>query len=188
MHTAQTLIEAAITLFARGGAREVTMAAIARMTGAPSGSVYHRFPDRPSLLSAVWRHTARDFEAGYRDQLGSDPSPDAAITVAVWCVEWCRIHPERAAVLHSGMRAFSPETWSADQIAANQAEECARDREFATVVAAIAERSGHRRDEVAFAMLGLPLAIVGSHLQSGDSVPHRASDLVRRIASRLLLS
>lgn len=185
MHTAGALLDAAVRLFAERGAQGVTMSAVAEAARAPSGSVYHRFPNRPELLAAVWRRTARRLEREYRERLGEEPTPERAVEVAGWMVGWCREHPGEAAVLHAGKGAFSPGEWSTETREAVAAEEAERDRELAAVVRAIAGRAGRPADEVAFAMLALPIAVVRRHLP--EPVPEAAEDLVRRLAGRILL-
>ncbi|HET6166667.1 MAG TPA: TetR/AcrR family transcriptional regulator [Marmoricola sp.] len=186
IHTEQALLDAAISLFATGGSRAVTMTAVARAVGAPSGSVYHRFPDRGSLLAAVWLRTSRAFEAEFATVIGESPTPAAAVGAAVWVVETCQRQPERAAVLNAGPQAFNPETWPRAAVDELEVQQARRDAAMATLINEVATAADVPRDEAAFAMFGLPLAIVGQHLRVPEPVPASASDLVRRLASRLL--
>lgn len=187
VHTADTLLDAAVELFAGGGAQAVTMTAVARSADAPSGSVYHRFPDRPSLLAAMWLRTTRGFADGYRGALADQPTPASAIAAAVWCVDWCRAHPGQAAVLHAGRQTLRPEAWPAELEAEHADQVAVRDRYLAEAIRAIAAQADRPRDEVAFAMLDLPLGVVRRHLNAGEAVPESASDRVRRIATRIVL-
>lgn len=184
-HDAEALLDAGVRLFVDGGARAVTMAAVAREAGAPSGSVYHRFPDRSALLHALWRRAVQSFDEPYRDQLGDDPTPQRAVEMAVWVVEWCRENQASAIVLHAGKTAFSPEQWSAADTAATEAYEASRDRAVVARVKQVAKAAGRRPDEVAFAMLEMPIAVVRRSLPG--PVPADASDLVRRLASLMIL-
>ena len=59
-----SLLDGAVALAASGGPAAVTMTAVASAVGAPSGSVYHRFPTRAALLSALWLRTLERFHAG----------------------------------------------------------------------------------------------------------------------------
>lgn len=72
---ADELLDAAVLLAAAGGPAAVTMSAVAQTVGAPSGSVYHRFPGRPALLAEVWLRTVEDFQEGYLAALDGDPDP-----------------------------------------------------------------------------------------------------------------
>lgn len=186
VHDSDALLDAAVALFARGGVRAVTMAAVAREARAPSGSVYHRFPDRGSLLAALWQRTARDFEAAYRAVLGPRPTADAVVEGAVWIVDWCRANPGVAAVLDAGAQAFEPGTWPDGIRRAHAATVRVRDRELAALVDSLAADTGVAHDEIAFAMVGLPIAVVSGHLRVAEPVPAGATDLVRRLSSRVL--
>lgn len=185
-HSADALLDAATTLFAQGGARAVTMVSVARAAGAASGSVYHRFSDRPALLYAMWLRAVRTFDDAYTDQLGETPTPPHAVATAAWIVDWCRDQPETTAVLHAGRQAFSPEQWATADSEALAAYERERDRRLVRVVREIAAAADRPRDEVAFAMFDLPLAVVRRHLPG--PVPPAATGLVRRLATAIILS
>jgi AcrR family transcriptional regulator len=185
-HSPEVFVAAALALFLRGGARAVTMSAVAKEAGAPSGSVYHRYRDRATLLCEVWRVTARRCEEAYLGLLGDDPSAEDVAEATAGFVGWCRAHPEAVAVLHAGQHAFSPDTWPPEAFARVRAEERQRDERLARIVSRLAARSGCREDEVAFALFDLPIAVVRRHLPG--RVPSRADDLARRLCDRILRS
>ncbi|HLS79724.1 MAG TPA: TetR/AcrR family transcriptional regulator [Nocardia sp.] len=185
-HREDDFIDAAATLFAEGGARAVTMSAVARAVGAPSGSVYHRFADRPALLAAVWTTTLRAFHAGYLDALGPDPSPRSVAAAGEWIVRWCGRAPGRAAVLHAGVRAFEPDSWSEQARADLAAIETTQQRIVASIVDRLAETTGLPADQLAFAVIDLPLAAVRRHLLAGQAPPASTGTLVRHLTERLL--
>jgi AcrR family transcriptional regulator len=186
LHPPEDLLDAAVALFAEGGAPAVAMTAVARRAGAPSGSVYHRFPSRGALMGAVWRRTSGDFETEYKAVLGSSPTPEGAVRAAVWMVEWCRKQPTRAAVLNAGPRSFEPDTWPEDTLAAHRAASKDRDRAIAAATKSVAQAAGVHRDEAAYAMFALPMSVIGGHLRLAEPVPAAASDLVGRLAGRIL--
>ncbi|MDQ6525114.1 helix-turn-helix domain-containing protein [Nocardioides sp. LHD-245] len=186
VHTHNTLLDAAVELFAAGGARAVTMSAVARAAGAPSGSVYHRFPDRGTLLADLWLRTATRFEAAYHDRLGETPSPETAVDAAAWIVTWCRAEPASAAVLQAGPTAFDPDTWPPGRAAELVAARDRRDVALGAAVGSVATATGVPVDEVSFALLGLPLAVAGQYLRAAEPVPADAVDLVSRLAARVL--
>lgn len=185
-YSADEMLAAAAKLFAAGGIRAVTMTAVADALGAPSGSIYHRFPDRASLLAALWLRTAEDFESGYLDVLGDGATADSAIDAAVWCVDWCRANPDRAAVLQAGHRGLESDRWSTAAQNRLAVADALRNKQIKAAVRAVAKHTGRPRDEVAFAMFDLPIAVVRSHLNVGRPVPAKAADQVCRIAARLL--
>lgn len=186
-HTDETFLDAAAELFASGGARAVTMIAVARSVRAPSGSIYHRFPDRPALLAALWLRTVRRFQQAYREVLGPDPTPWDAVEATAWVVDWCRAHLSEAVVLQAGSRTFDREHWPAESLAELADLDAAMHRTISGTVRAVAAHTGRPHDQVAFAILDLPLAAVRRHLLAGEPPPPRTSRLVRALAQRLML-
>jgi AcrR family transcriptional regulator len=186
LHRADDFLDAAARLFANGGVRALTMNAVARDIGAPSGSIYHRFSDRAALLAALWLRTARGFQGGYLEILGERPTPGTAVDAAVWTVDWCREHLDEAVVLQAGAEAFEPDQWSPSARAEMAALDDELRRRMGHVVRALANRAKRPNDQVAFAMLDLPLAAVRRHLRTGEPPPKRASKLVRDLASLIV--
>jgi AcrR family transcriptional regulator len=187
VHTEDVLLDQALVLYAEGGPRAVTMAGVARAAGAPSGSLYHRFPDRSALLAALWLRTTGRFEDGFRSAVGDgSPSADGAVGAARWAVAWCAEHPAEAALLNAGRRGLHPETWSAEAQRELADRSGRRDRFLTAYVDAVAEATGRAPDEVSFAVFDLPLAVIKRHLDAGHPVPDSATDLVARLVSRLL--
>ena len=111
-HDTDRLLDAAVAVVATHGPRALTMAAVARTAKAPSGSVYHRFPDRPALLAAVWLRTVARFQQGFLRALTHDSPRDAATSAAQHVVDWSRQHPDQAQVLLAGAREFAEADWS----------------------------------------------------------------------------
>ncbi|MBC7301475.1 MAG: TetR/AcrR family transcriptional regulator [Nocardia sp.] len=186
IHDHDSLLAAAARLFAANGARAVTMAAVARSTGAPSGSVYHRFPDRPTLLAALWLRTARRFFDGYARLVDVEPAPADAVTAATWVVDWCRDNLAEATVLQAGARTFQPDEWSDAARAQLAEQETTQNRVMQTAVQAIAAQTGHPLDHIKFALVDLPLAVIRPYLTQDEPPPARATELVRELAGTLL--
>jgi AcrR family transcriptional regulator len=184
-HTTDGFLDAAVSLFVQGGSRAVTMVSVARAVGAPSGSIYHRFSDRPALPYSVWVRAVRAFDEAYRLQLGKSPTPAHAVGSAVWVVDWCRAQAETASVLHAGQQAFSPSQWATADVDALASYERGRERRLGALVRGVAAAADQPRDEVAFAMFDMPLAVVRRYLPG--PVPTAATNLVRRLASAILL-
>ncbi|WP_020666681.1 TetR/AcrR family transcriptional regulator [Amycolatopsis nigrescens] len=182
-HTADTFLDSAAALFAEQGARAVTMSAVARHSGAPSGSVYHRFPDRPALLSSLWVRTVSRFHQGFFVTLETEPATEAAIAAATHAVAWCREHPQEGHVLYAGKRAFSPEEWSGPAV-----KECAKldDALEAVINGLLARLRPLAREDVLLALIDLPYAVVRRYLTVGRIPPKSSLDLVERTARKLL--
>ncbi|MGK5631713.1 TetR/AcrR family transcriptional regulator [Streptomyces sp. URMC 123] len=188
------LLDAAVALAARGGPPAVTMSAVAKEVGAPSGSVYHRFPQRPALLAEVWLRTVERFQEGFLAALAvlaADDCPPAtlraaALAAARHVVSWSRAHPDEAAVLLHGARDFGRAEWP-DAYVRRADEGNAR---VMSAVAEVARRLGARRpvdaERVVLAVVDLPYAVVRRALREGDGLPPHAEDLVVRSADALL--
>lgn len=181
-YSTDELVAVAAALFASGGTRALTMSAVARAAGAPSGSVYHRFPDRPALLAALWLGMVTKFQDDYRQVVGEEPSTEDAVRAAEWIVEWCRDNPAPAMVLQAGVRAFSPESWSTASQQALAEVEARQARDMGAVVARISARTGVPEEETRFALFDLPLAAVRRHLIAGQAPPPRVRALVRDLS------
>ena len=186
-HSADEFVDAAVRLFAAGGARGVTMTAVAREVGVHSGSVYHRFAGRPALLAAVWLRTERRFHEGLLRIIDDHLDAEGVVLASGWTVDWCRDNVEEAAVLHAGVRAFSPRTWTKDARAELAEMTATREREAARVVRALRAATGRDADEILLALLDLPIAVVNRYLARGAGPPAAATDLARRIARQIMV-
>lgn len=181
-----TLLDAAATLAAAEGPRALTMAALARAAGAPNGSVYHRFPDQPSLLAALWLRTVTRFQDGVLSALVEEPPRAAAIAAARRAVDWSRANPEQARILLAGPRAFGKADWSARDAEVG-AELSAR---LEQALAGLAERLGvadqRGRSRVVLAVVDLPYAVIRRHLGGDGVIPAEEAELVAEAAAALL--
>jgi AcrR family transcriptional regulator len=185
-HSADDFVDAAVGLFATGGARAVTMTSVARAVGVHSGSVYHRFPGRPALLAAVWLRTERRFHERLLRVVDEHPGADGVVRASGWIVDWCRDNAGEAAVLHAGVRAFSPDTWPDAARAELDENTAARDREVARVARTLRTQTGRDADEVLLALIDLPIAVVSRYLARGTVPPASATRLTTRIAKLIM--
>jgi AcrR family transcriptional regulator len=177
-----SLLDGAVSLVADGGPTAVTMSAVASAIGAPSGSVYHRFPTRAALLSALWLRTLERFHAGLLDSAAAgDP-----VAVAQHTITWSRAHPAEARVLLYGAADFAHQEWPPEaQQRLNDAQ-----RRVATAFGRLGRRIGVRggagRERIVFALADIPLALVRRHLNAGEPIPVGAEDLVATTTRALL--
>jgi AcrR family transcriptional regulator len=182
-HDADKLLDAALALVAESGPPSVTMAAVARKVGAPSGSVYHRFPDRPALLAALWSRTLGRFQAGLVEVLSSDPPMQAAVGAARYVIEWSSGNPSEARVLLAGAAEFGVSGWSPP------AQELAKQTDAVLLGAlrGLGQRlDGADSDRLLIALVDLPYATVRRYLLAGKSIPPNAPDLVEQAVWALL--
>ena len=95
-HDTDTILDAVRALALRDGPRAVSVAAIARESGAPVGTLYHRFRSRDGLVSAAWRRALERFHVVWLEA-ARDPEPGPAMAVSV--ITFARTHPDDAQLL-----------------------------------------------------------------------------------------
>ncbi|WP_330184000.1 TetR/AcrR family transcriptional regulator [Nocardia sp. NBC_01503] len=79
-HDTDVILDAARTLVLREGPRAASVAAIAEASGAPVGTLYHRFGNRNGVLTAAWLRALDRFQTGV---LGAAAAQDDPIEAAV---------------------------------------------------------------------------------------------------------
>ncbi|WP_067478833.1 TetR/AcrR family transcriptional regulator [Actinomadura hibisca] len=168
-HDEDTLLDAAVALAAEHGPGGVTVTAVARAAGAPSGSVYHRFPSAAALTAALWLRTLERFQEGVLDALRHSPEHAARHVVA-----WCRTHPAEARILLYGGTDFGEAGWPPE----------ARDR-LRAANARLADALGSD-ERLLLAVVDVPYAIVRRHLRATGTIPAAAEDLAAEAAAALL--
>lgn len=97
-HTPDVMLDAARALILRSGPAAATASAVASACGAPSGSVYHRFPRRDDLVAAAWIRAQDRFRDAYLREI-TQPRPDAGVAAAVVVLTWSGDNPEDASLL-----------------------------------------------------------------------------------------
>jgi len=189
-HDADSLLDAAVRLVAEGGPRAVSMAAVARAAGGPSGSVYHRFAGRPALTAALWLRTVARFQEGWLAALAAEPATTAGPRAARHVVAWSRANEAEARVLLYGAADFGEPEWAA----ADRAELARLNARIPAALRALAARLGAEGpaavERIALATTDLPAATVRRHLRFGKAsqgFPPYAEDLVESGAAALLI-
>lgn len=182
-------LDAAAAIVADAGSTDaLTLSAVLRATGAPSGSLYYRFPDRPSLLGALWQRTVADYHTATRaafDQVESE-AVDTAIRIARDTVRWCRNNPHAASVLLAGRRALGANTWSTELREAIDAENSVREAQTRTLVNQIRTETGLRLDIVLLAVIDLPYAAVRRYIAGHRTLPRTLEHSVAEAMTAIL--
>jgi AcrR family transcriptional regulator len=186
LHDTQTLLDAARTIAADRGPASVTIAAVSAASGAPSGSLYHRFDDRAALLGQLWLRTTGRFQGGFLAGLDSAPGVDGCVAAAVYVVTWCRDHPAEARLLLRGPDDFAADDWPAPTRRQAAADRRALSKALRQRAAELGEPD--TLDRVLLATIDLPLAIVRRHLQAGPraKLPPDAGTLVAQTTRAIL--
>jgi AcrR family transcriptional regulator len=98
-HDTDTILDAARTLTLRDGPRAVSVAAIARESGAPVGTLYHRFRNRDDILAAAWLRALHRFHERWLAAAEDEDPVEAGVAMAVSVVAFSRAHPDDARLL-----------------------------------------------------------------------------------------
>lgn len=108
-HGSEEILDAALGAVLDGGPRAAGVAAIAAASGAPVGTLYHRFGSRDELLAAVWLRALERFRDVYlvaaaepAESAESAESADpmlAAAAMAAAVIAFARLHPADARLL-----------------------------------------------------------------------------------------
>ncbi|MEH1127921.1 TetR/AcrR family transcriptional regulator [Micromonospora sp. CPCC 206061] len=181
-HSPDVMLDAVRTLVLSGGPSAATARAVCLATGAPSGSVYHRFPRRDDLVAAAWLRAQDRFLRAYLGAL-DPPGTAAGIHAALTVLTWCRDHPEDAAMLlRHALRDLLRGDISPDL--AERAE--ANQRAVAVALTAIADTTGHRLRDIVLALVDMPYAVARRALHDAGAPTEDDLDVVQRAATLLL--
>src|SRR5215208_6384249 len=173
LHATDTMLDAARDLLLEDGSRSATMEAIANTSGAPTGSIYHRFGSRDDLIARLWMRAVYRSQASFLAALERQDPRDAALAAAVSIIDFCEEHPEDAQLLASFRREdlirSAPEGALADELA-----ELNRPVERAVVDLArrlYGERTRAALDRTLLAVFDLPYGAARRYLITGTKLP-----------------
>ncbi|KRE25274.1 TetR family transcriptional regulator [Mycobacterium sp. Soil538] len=178
-YTVDALLDAAADLLAADGPAAVTMSAVARSTGAPSGSVYHRFPTRAALCGELWVRTEERFQEELIEALVAEDDPQQrCVSGALSIVAWCRGHPVEAQVLLAGPDELGIGDWP-EQLTGRRKR---LQRRLKKALGDIPDDAGR----VSAAVIDVPYAIVRRHLRARQAIPAGADAIVEDCARALI--
>jgi AcrR family transcriptional regulator len=178
-YTVDVLLDAAAELLAADGPAAVTMSAVARSTGAPSGSVYHRFPTRAALCGEPWVRTEERFQEQLIEALTSGGDPQQrCVDAALRLVHWCRENPVEAQTLLAGPVDLAMGEWP-DPVTGR------RKRLQRKLKKALSDLPGDPA-RVNAAIMDVPYAIVRRHLRARQTIPAGADAIVADCARALI--
>jgi AcrR family transcriptional regulator len=179
LFTLDGLLDAAAALLAADGPSAVTMSAVARAAGAPSGSMYHRFPTRAALCGELWLRTEERFHAGVTAALATLADPQGrCVAAARFPVQWGRDHPVEAQVLLVGADALGAADWPDELTSRRKRLHRALRRTLAGMPA--------DPDRVNAAVIDIPYAVVRRHLMARHAIPPSADAIVEDCARALI--
>ncbi len=176
--TDDQILGAALALLAEKGPEGVTMSGISRQTGAPIGSLYHRFPSRDHLMARLWLSIVESFQNGFLETLARGDG----LSAALYTPRWAREHFREGRVL----LLFRREELMTGQWPQEMRERAAAlSRELGEGLHAFARKQFGRVTEerlgtVAFALIDVPYAATRRHLERGEIPPAAADRLIEK--------
>lgn len=180
------MLDAARELLLGEGSRSTTIEAIADASGAPVGSIYHRFGSRDALVARLWIRAAERSQASFLVALERDDAKEAAVAAAMSIIDFCEEHPADAQLLTAFRRedllSAIPEGDIADELEA-------LNKPVERAVVALARRLYGRQSRAALARtllvtFDLPYGAARRYLIGGTPLPKGLrADLARAIGA-----
>lgn len=163
---------------------EVSVTAVSDVLGAPSGSIYHRFPSRDALLASVWLRAGEAFSRSFASALGGPDPIEGGLAAVRHQLEWARRRPAEARLflLHGraevGNTAWPPHLLARATRLANELTDSVRT--FA------AKAPGVSFARARFALLDVPQASIRRAVASGSDLDSETQRLVEETVAALL--
>ncbi|MEV6771045.1 TetR/AcrR family transcriptional regulator [Nocardia sp. NPDC051030] len=187
-HDTDVILDAARTLVLRDGPRAAGVAAIAEASGAPVGTLYHRFGNRNGVLTAAWIRALERFQSGVLAAAETEDPLEAAVGMTVAGVAFGREHLDDARLLldlRPSDLLDGPDKEFQDRLAAMNAPLIEQLRRIA---AGIYGADGPRElDAVARAIVDLPYAALRRHARA-ETLPDWLEADIAAAARTLLTS
>jgi AcrR family transcriptional regulator len=101
LHDLDSILDAARAVVLDNGRGAATVAAIAEASGAPIGSIYHRFGSVDDLLAEMWIRAVRRSQARFTAAAEQADPIEAAVGAALSVYDFCVDHPADARLLVS---------------------------------------------------------------------------------------
>jgi len=163
-HETDVILDATRALVLEHGPRAASVAAIAKASGAPAGTLYHRFGNRDGVVTAAWLRALERFQSRALAATGDSPL-DTAAAMAVAAIGFARELPDDARLLLTirpdDLRDGQPDAAFRQTLAAMNAPLIERVRELAERLYGSADPRAV--DAVSRAVADLPYAVVRRH-------------------------
>ena len=101
IHDPELVLDHARALVLAKGVRAATIEAIAAASGAPVGSLYHRFESRDDLLTRLWLRAVRRSQSAFCSAAEANDPEEAALAAAMSIFDFCDRQREDARLLTS---------------------------------------------------------------------------------------
>ena len=165
------ILDSASELVRESGLGALSAAGVASRLGAPSGSIYHRFPSRDHLGASLWLRTVERFQDALDDVTSDETAPtDSVRMLAQRTLSWSREHPDDAAILllHRSSN-FLNDGWPPDLRARNESQRARSQHLVGGLCDSLGATTNEARRRVRFAAIDLPYAAARSAISQGKS-------------------
>lgn len=187
-HDTDVILDAARTLVLREGPRAASVAAIAEASGAPVGTLYHRFGNRNGVLTAAWIRALERFQSRVLAAATEDDPIEAAVAMSAASIDFGRTYLDDARLLlnlrPSDLLDGTPDTDFHTRLATMNAPLIERLQRLARDI--YGADGPRETDAVARAIVDLPYAALRRHAHEKDLPTWLESDL--SAATRALLA
>jgi len=186
-HDTDRILDAARAIVLSRGPRAASVTTIARESGAPAGTLYHRFGSRDAILSAAWLRALTRFQERCLAAAAHDDPTETGVAMAASIVAFAREDFDDARLLLSLRPSDLLDASPSEQVSARLDTMNAPLRaELHRVARALGGRADRRAlDAVTRAVVDLPYASVRRHLRAGRIPQWLERDVAE--ASRTLL-
>ena len=174
-HETDVILDAARGLILTEGPRAASVAAIAKASGAPVGTLYHRFGDRDGIVAATWLRALDRFQS-LAMAATADSALQTAVAMALSAIDYARAFPGDARLLLTIRPEDLVDADGGDlaaDIVSRNAPLVERLRELARELYGVEDRRA--LDALQRAVVDLPYAAVRRH--GGDIPDWLAADL-----------
>ena len=177
-HETDVILDATRALVLRHGPRAASVAAIAKASGAPAGTLYHRFGNRDGVVTAAWLRALERFQSRAL-AAGGDTPVDTATAMAAAAISFARELPDDARLLLTirpdDLRDGQPDAAFRQTVVAMNAPLTERVRELAERL--YGSSDPRALDAVNRAVADLPYAVVRRHARDAPMPSWLESDV-----------
>ncbi|MFD6156064.1 TetR/AcrR family transcriptional regulator [Nocardia sp. NPDC060256] len=187
-HATDVILDATRALVLTDGPRATSVAAIAEASGAPVGTLYHRFGNRNGVLTAAWLRALERFQSGVLTAADHPDPVEAGVAMVRAALSFGRELPDDARLLLNlrvaDLLDGAPDDDLRARLAAMNAPLIDHLRRLAT---ALFGRAGDREiDAISRAVVDLPYAALRRHAHAPSLPDWLDTDLPS--AARTLLT
>ena len=185
-HETDAILDATRALVLTHGPRAASVAAIAKASGAPAGTLYHRFGNRNGVLAAAWLRALSRFQSRAMAAEGASSS-EAAVAMGVAAVGFAREFPADARLLltirPSDLLDGEPDDEFRATLATMNAPLSERLRELARGI--YGADDARAMDAMSRAVVDLPYAVVRRHADDAELPAWLEDDLAAAVRALL---